>query len=353
MARPRVLISSTCADLYVIREQLKEFIDDIGYEGVLSEDGDIYYSPDLHVHLACLREVQNCEMVVLIVGNRFGSELVGMPEKSVTQGEHDTAYFESIPIFAFIDQRVLSDYATYRRIVDENDSLTAKESVAGTPFGSRADIRVFEFIDDIRAKVTNNAYFPYDNFGDIRELLKKQLAGMMFDFLKERLTENRDRQVLDLLGRLEIASNKVEEVVGLIADTTVPAEAKSALAAIDVRAKTKRLNRLFMAIWTGFDLDPDALNALESLQTEDYERLYNTLVTDVPSKAACKDFLKVARDLGVTRPKSGFQHFSVKYRVDELRETLERGKTSREEAVRALSDALRMVLEERAASKST
>lgn len=353
MARPRVLVSSTCADLYVIREQLKEFIDDIGYEGVLSEDGDIYYSPDLHVHLACLREVRNCEMVVLIVGNRFGSELVGKPEKSVTQGEHDTAYVESIPIFAFIDQRVLSDYATYRRIVDENDTVTAMEIVSGTPFGSRADIRVFEFIDDIRTKVTNNAYFPYDNFGDIRGLLKKQLAGMMFDLLKQRLTENRDRQVLDLLGRLEIASTKVEEVVGLIADTTVPSEAKSTLADIDVRAKTKRLNRLFIAIWTGFDLDPDAFTAIESLQSEDYEQLYDTLISDVPSKVACADFLRVARGLGITRPKSAFRHFSVKYRVDELRETLERGKTSRQEAVEALRDALTMVLEDRATSKST
>ena len=43
MAVPRVFISSTCYDLQEIRFQLRRFIQDIGYEPVMSEFGDIFY----------------------------------------------------------------------------------------------------------------------------------------------------------------------------------------------------------------------------------------------------------------------------------------------------------------------
>ena len=143
MAKPRILVSSTCEDLYVIREQLRNLIEEMGYESVLSEEGDIYYSPDLHVHLSCIREVPNCDMVILIVGNKFGSEFVSSPDKSITQVEHDTAYLSTIPIFAFIEHRVLHDYSTYRRLMAQ-DKVEGNEPdilLSKIPFGSQADIK--------------------------------------------------------------------------------------------------------------------------------------------------------------------------------------------------------------------
>jgi hypothetical protein len=42
MATPRVFISSTCYDLKYIRENLKFFIQNAGYEPVLSEEGNVF-----------------------------------------------------------------------------------------------------------------------------------------------------------------------------------------------------------------------------------------------------------------------------------------------------------------------
>lgn len=155
MAKPRVLISSTCKDLYLIREQLRELIDDIGYDPILSEDGDIFYSPDLHTHLSCIREIKNCDMVVLIVGNKFGTEFITKNDKSVTQVEHETAHSEDLPIFAFIDEHVLHDYNIYLNVKRQNINKpqVIQEKISQIPFASNVDARVFKFIDSINEKI--------------------------------------------------------------------------------------------------------------------------------------------------------------------------------------------------------
>ena len=46
MARPRVFISSTFYDLKHVRASLDLFIEGLGYDSILSEKGDIAYTPD-------------------------------------------------------------------------------------------------------------------------------------------------------------------------------------------------------------------------------------------------------------------------------------------------------------------
>ncbi|MDP1845332.1 MAG: DUF4062 domain-containing protein, partial [Candidatus Moranbacteria bacterium] len=54
MPPPRVFVSSTCYDLKYIRENLRYFIERMGYEPVLSEEGDVFYDPAMHTHDSCL-----------------------------------------------------------------------------------------------------------------------------------------------------------------------------------------------------------------------------------------------------------------------------------------------------------
>ena len=73
MAVPRVFISSTCYDLQEIRHNLRNFIGSFGYEPVMSEFGDIFYEYDQHVQDACLKEIEKCNMFLLVIGNNYGS----------------------------------------------------------------------------------------------------------------------------------------------------------------------------------------------------------------------------------------------------------------------------------------
>jgi hypothetical protein len=47
MAKPRVFISSTYYDLKHLRSSIENFIDQLGYEAVLSEKDNIAFVPDL------------------------------------------------------------------------------------------------------------------------------------------------------------------------------------------------------------------------------------------------------------------------------------------------------------------
>ena len=77
MALLRVFVSSTCYDLHAVRGQLRTVIQTLGHEPVMSDYMEVLYNPAEHTHESCLKEVAGCDIVVLIIGSRFGG--VGTP----------------------------------------------------------------------------------------------------------------------------------------------------------------------------------------------------------------------------------------------------------------------------------
>src|ERR1044071_3638717 len=75
MARPRVFISSSFYDLKHVRSTLETFIGSLGYDPVLSEKGAIAYTPDIALDESCYREAKTCDIFILIVGGRYGTEV--------------------------------------------------------------------------------------------------------------------------------------------------------------------------------------------------------------------------------------------------------------------------------------
>jgi len=346
MAKPRVLVSSTCYDLYLIREQLRNLIDDMGYEAVLSEDGDIYFNPDLHVHLSCISEIRHCDMVVLVVGNKFGSEYVLNSKKSITQTEHDTAYISTIPIFSFIDQKVLHDYSIYRKVIEQSKDKTNEEIknlINSIPFNSQPDIRVFSFIDDICSKQKNNAYFPFQNFKDIRDTLKKQWAGMVFDFLNQKRTTQADNKIINLLSQVEIASDKIENIVELIAKNTLTGEAKDSLQLIDNTATNKRLNAILYEIWDSFKFNKENINRAKNITTEEINKIIEVLneIPESEEKHSTAKLQKILQEIGLLEKNSYYMHYKSKYRIGEFVETCERSKLKEKD----VSEAIKYTLE--------
>jgi hypothetical protein len=210
MAAPRVFISSTCYDLADERDGLDEFCNSFGFAATLSERGDIFYHPDLHTHVSCVRETSTCQMLVLIIGGRFGGKYISDKEKSVTNAEYAAAVEAKMPVFTFVKQDVLNDHNVWQR---NKKSPIANEIEYPSIEKQEHAVDIFNFIELVRRAPVNNGFFGFRFAKDIQELLRKQWAGMFFDFLQSRTVASEIAVTNAALGNLSIVSNKIEELV--------------------------------------------------------------------------------------------------------------------------------------------
>jgi len=210
MAYPRVFISSTCFDLSEVRDGLVDFVKSFGFEPVLSERGDVFYHPDIHTQDSCLNEVSNCQLFILLIGGRFGGNYVADTAKSIVNAEYFSAKEKKIPIITFVKRNVYSDHHVFMK--NRNNKLV-KDIIFPSIENNDNASKIFSFIDEVRLAPTNNGYFPFDFVRDITSLLRKQWAGMFFEFLEERNSKNQFQTATNLLKNISIAGDKVEELV--------------------------------------------------------------------------------------------------------------------------------------------
>ena len=210
MANPRVFVSSTCYDLSEVRDSLVEFIRSFGFEPVLSDRGDVFYHPDIHTHDSCLNEISNCQLMILIIGGRFGGEYKSDPEKSIVNAEYAAAREHKIPVFTFVKRSVHSDHFVYSKNKN-SDSLA--NIIFPSIEGNKNAEKIFKFIDQVRSAEINNGFFPFDFAKEITSTLRKQWSGMFYELLEQRTVEASNAANRNLLNNISEASDKVEELV--------------------------------------------------------------------------------------------------------------------------------------------
>lgn len=216
MANLRVFVSSTAYDLGVLRSSLRGFIDGLGYVPVLSEYSDVLYDPREHAHKSCIAEIVTCDMVVLVVGGRFGSSLnddvltaslkdldrrqlsedAGQP-LSVTQAEALAAARTGIPLFTFVDADVYHDYSVYQR---NKGKPFAKEIAYPSISQSNTAEYIFNFIDYLQSRSFNNAVIPFARLEDVLAHLQKQWAGLFQRMLAEARSGRDESMRIDRLA---------------------------------------------------------------------------------------------------------------------------------------------------------
>ncbi|MGE6626628.1 DUF4062 domain-containing protein [Bacillus pumilus] len=247
MANPKIFISSTCYDLNVVRSQLRGFVSIFGYEPVMSDYADILYDPRSHTHTSCLKEVENCDMLILIIGSRFGGKAIPtafeelnfevlkelssgqavFEEKesmSITQLEVLKAIENEIPIFTFIDSSVNHDHLVYEKNKD-------KEIINSIIFPSidkpETANYIFEFINFLRLRNENNNITPFSRMEDIESYLRKQWSGLFQRLLAEQRNKQLDEKRMDYLSN-QIADIKTA-IMTSISSSDLKETAKGAI----------------------------------------------------------------------------------------------------------------------------
>ena len=219
MANLRVFISSTCYDLSAIRGQLRQFVEAMGHEPVMSDYNDVLYDPRTHTHTSCIDEVASADAAIVIIGSRFGGKVVPQALQkvdldalesmsknneilktkesiSITQLEVLKAIERSIPVYAFIDSRVMNDHATYER--NKGKEIAGQIDYASIEKPETA-IFIFEFINFLRLRTINNAVTTFSRPQDIEEALRKQWSGLLQRLLFEHRSAQIDSRRIDAL----------------------------------------------------------------------------------------------------------------------------------------------------------
>ncbi|MEO6561765.1 MAG: DUF4062 domain-containing protein [Nitrosospira sp.] len=231
MARLRVFVSSTCYDLDILRSELRPFISGLGYEPVMSDYSDVLYDPRSHTHDSCLKEVPACDMVILIIGSRFGglaiptafaqldfaaleqlsmkSDVLETKDRlSITQLEVLKAVEQSVPVYAFVDEKVMHDHHVYERNKDKTDII---EQIEFPSIQKRDTAKyIFEFINFLNHRVINNSVTPFSRLEEIRQHLLSQWSQM----LQRLLLENRTRT--QELRRYRDFSEQIEDLKAVV-----------------------------------------------------------------------------------------------------------------------------------------
>jgi Domain of unknown function (DUF4062) len=216
MARPRIFVSSTYYDLKHIRSSLDNFIESLGYDSVLSEKGDIAYSPDIPLDESCYREASGADIFVLIIGGRYGSSASNEEKKpsrtffdrydSITKKEYDAAWSKDIPIYILIEQNVYSEYHTYLR----------NKNTKNIQYAHVDSINIFQVIEEILSRPRNNPVRTFERFPEIEAWLKEQWAGLFRELLQrvsnQKQISNLSSQV-ETLGAINSTLQRYLEVV--------------------------------------------------------------------------------------------------------------------------------------------
>jgi len=103
---PNIFISSTVKDLHYLRDAVRDIVNQLGYNPVMSEYGEIGYLPSMTAEDSCYYRIKECQLVILIIGKRYSSP--SLNGQSVTENEYESTVQNKKPIITIVDEEVLT-----------------------------------------------------------------------------------------------------------------------------------------------------------------------------------------------------------------------------------------------------
>jgi hypothetical protein len=158
----------------------------MGFESILSEKGQIAYSPEIPLDESCYREVGNSDIFIIIIGGRYGSEKSENKDKkdkkffdrydSITKQEYRSAIERDVPSYILIEKSVYSEFEIFLK--NKNN-----ESINYVHVDS---VNIFHLIEDVLSQPRNNPVHQFDRYSDIEAWLKEQWSGLFRELLNQR-----------------------------------------------------------------------------------------------------------------------------------------------------------------------
>jgi len=176
----------------------------MGYEPVLHERGSIPYGKEFSLEDYCYKEIQLSDIVVSIIGGRYGSESNEKPY-SISQNELKTGFKLDKQVYIFIEKNVLAEYDTYLKNKNKNE----------IEFHYVNNKKIYEFIDDVYNISANNQIFPFESSEEIIDYLKTQWAGLFQRLLQE---ESKKTEIL-IVEKLSETADSLDKMLNYLKGT--------------------------------------------------------------------------------------------------------------------------------------
>ena len=189
---PNIFICSTISDLRYLRDAARDAVHELAYNPIMSDYGDIGYISSTTAAESCYRSVSQCQLAVLIIGKRYGD--VGKDGRSITHREFLTAKEHRIPTIAFVESQVMN----YKEVYDTDPKAPSWDSFTGMDHPHQT----FALIDEVRNSEFYNGLLPITTAGDLKRLLKLQIADFVGDKLNDVVRPIKT-EVQDILAELK------------------------------------------------------------------------------------------------------------------------------------------------------
>lgn len=198
MAVPRVFVSSTYYDLKPVRDNIRSFINGLGYEPIMHEKSEVTYTQSQPLERDCYNAVGGADIVICIIGNRFGTPSAE-GALSITMTEITTAIKRKKKVYIFIARDIYAENKTYER---NKDFDTFKSAYTD-------DLEIHKFISQLNSDVKTHPIFPFDSVEEIISILKTQFAGLFQYLLAQEASMTEEKTATDL----QHSADQMKEVV--------------------------------------------------------------------------------------------------------------------------------------------
>jgi hypothetical protein len=226
----------------------------MGYEPVLFERGSVFFHPDDALDKSCYDEVTKCQILVLIIGGRYGSQVseetteikdesptqktkssksvkpidnkddLFLKFNSITSREYQVAVINQVPVYVFVEKDVLSEYNTYK-----------KNKGVVIDWAHVDNTNVFCLIEDIYKQSKGNYIKAFEKYEDIEDWLIDQWAGLLYDYLSNKKRNTEIKAMDAKIEELSVVVNALKEYSEALLSKMAPKESQELI----VREKQK------------------------------------------------------------------------------------------------------------------
>jgi hypothetical protein len=162
-----------------------------------------YLTEPIKLEEYCYREIDLCDVVVSIVGGRYGSGSVQEPY-SISQLELKTAIERGKAVFIFVDRSVLAEFGTYLK----------NKNLPNITYSFVDNPAVYKFLEEIEKLPKNNPISAFETTEDIIIFLREQWSGLFQRYLQ---AESRVKEV-SLVESLGTTAQTLNQLVSYLTE---------------------------------------------------------------------------------------------------------------------------------------